>query len=121
MEKNARWNSIVARPNITMRPTQLVMTLVSTNPRMYSEIDSGEANRLRKLRDQTSSRKAVLTPCMMRVQKSQSRTPPNSVGTKFTPLPLTELRYRVMNPHRTMSIATQVTMGNTRTGLPRRR
>ena len=45
-----------------------------TSPVMYSEIDSGEENRLRKLRDQTSSRNAVLTPCMMRVQKSHSST-----------------------------------------------
>ena len=31
-------------------------------------------------------------PCMMRVQKSHSSTPPNSVGTKSMPPPLTLLR-----------------------------
>ena len=70
----------------------LVSTLVITSPVMYSEIDSGEANRFKKLRDQTSSRNAVVTPCMMRVQKSHSSTPPSSVGTKSMPLPLTVFR-----------------------------
>ena len=77
---------------MTMSPTQLVSTLVMTSPVMYSEIERGEENRFRKLRDHTSSRNAVLTPCMMRVQKSHRSTPPNSVGTKLTPLPLTVLR-----------------------------
>jgi hypothetical protein len=58
---------------------------------------------------------------MMRVQKSQSSTPPSKVGTKSIPRPLTSLRYRVMNPHSTISMATHVTIGNIRTGLPRSR
>src|ERR1700677_1159453 len=104
-----------------MSPRLEVMMLVSTSPATYSEIDSGEEKRLRKLRDQTSYRKAVPTPCMTRSQKSQRRTAPKSVGTKFTPLPLTVLRYRVMKPHRTMSMVTQTTEPNSRTGLPRSR
>jgi hypothetical protein len=56
---------------------------------------------------------------MMRVQKSHNSTPPNRVGTKSMPLPLTLLRYRVMKPHSTISMATHDTMGNRRTGLPR--
>jgi hypothetical protein len=66
--------------------------LVITSPTIYSRTDSGEEKRFKKLRDHTSSRNAVLTPCMMRSQKSQSSTAPSSVGTKLTPLPLTLLR-----------------------------
>src|SRR5580692_696505 len=109
----------VASSSITTTPMLLVATLVITSPEMYSETDRGEENRFKKLRDQTSSRKAVETPCMMRVQKSHNSTPPSSVGTKSIPPALTELRYRVMKPHSTMSMATHVTMGNRRTGLPR--
>jgi hypothetical protein len=92
MEKNCRWKMPVASSNITMTPMMLVTTLVITSPAMYSAIDRGEANRFKKLRDQTSSRNAVVMPCMMRVQKSHNNTPPSSVGTKSMPPPLTVLR-----------------------------
>jgi hypothetical protein len=65
---------------------------VSTRPVTYSEIDSGVANKLRKFRDQTSSRKAVVTPCMMRVKKSQNSTAPSRLGTKLRWLPATAFR-----------------------------
>jgi hypothetical protein len=73
-------------------PRLLVSMLVIMSPERYSAIDSGEENRFRKLRDHTSSRKAVLTPCIMRSLKSHSSTAPSSVGTKLTPLPLTVFR-----------------------------
>ncbi len=66
--------------------------LVITRPVMYSAFESGVAKRLRKLRDQTSSRNAVVTPCMMRVKKSHISTAPSSVGTKSTPDALTEFK-----------------------------
>ena len=109
----------VASSTMTTTPMLLVTTLVMTSPAMYSAIESGEANRLRKFLDHTSSRKAVETACMMRVEKSHSSTAPNSAGTKSTPPPLILLRYRVMKPHNIMSMATHVTMGASRTGLPR--
>ena len=46
---------------------------------------SGVAKKLRKLRDQTSSKKAMVTPCMTRVRKSHSSTAPSSAGTKLKP------------------------------------
>src|SRR3546814_20924104 len=67
------------------RPTMLVMTLVSTRPLMYSAIVSGDANTLRKFRDHTSSKNAVVTPCITRLKKSHSSTAPSSVGTKSMP------------------------------------
>ena len=39
----------------------------------------------RKLRDQTSSKNAVVTPCMTRTKKSQSSTAPSSDETKLNP------------------------------------
>ena len=63
----------------------------------------------------------MLTPCMTRVKKSQRRIAPRSIGTKSNPGEAIVLRYRVMNPHSTMSIATHAKIGNTRTGLPRMR
>ncbi len=104
---------------MTSRPTILVAKLEKTSPARYSEIASGVENRFRKFRDQTSSKKAVVTPCMTRVKKSQSSTAPSSAGTKLKPEDATELRYRVMNPHRMISIATQPNSGRMRAGLPR--
>lgn len=75
----------------------------------------------RKLRDHTSSKNAVVTPIITRTRKSQSSTAPSSDGTKLKPDAATELRYLVMNPHSTMSMATQANSGNTRAGLPRSR
>lgn len=92
MLKKARWNTPVACATITITPMMLVSTLVITSPEMYSAMESGEENGFCKLRDQTSSRKAVDTPCMMRAQKSHSNTPPKSVGTQSMPPLLTELR-----------------------------
>ena len=46
---------------------------------------SGVAKKLRKLRDQTSSKKAMVTPCITRVRKSHSSTAPSSAGTKLKP------------------------------------
>ncbi len=58
---------------------------VATRPVRYSEMRSGVAKMLRKLRDQTSSKKAMVTPCITRVRKSQSSTPPSSAGTMWKP------------------------------------
>jgi hypothetical protein len=69
-----------------------VATLDMTSPARYSEILSGEAKKLRKLRDHTSSRKAVVTPCITREKKSQSSTAPRSAGTKSKPGRATVLR-----------------------------
>jgi hypothetical protein len=97
----------------------LVATLESTRPARYSPIDSGLANRLRKFRDHTSSKNAIVTPCITRVKKSQSSTAPSSVGTNATADAVMVSRYRVMNPQRTMSTATQTNNGSTRDRLPR--
>ncbi len=61
-------------------PTELVAMLESTSPPRYSEIDSGVAKMFRKLRDHTSSKNAIVTPCMTRMKKSQSSTAPRSAG-----------------------------------------
>ena len=70
--------------------------LVITRPSRYCEIESGEANRLRKLRDHTSSRNTPDTPCMTRVKKSKSSTAPRSVGTKFSRAAVMPFRYLLM-------------------------
>src|ERR1700733_12980679 len=100
------------------RPTELVAMLESTSPLIYSEIESGVAKTFRKFRDQTSSKNVIVTPCITRVKKSHISTAPSSDGTKLKPDPLTLFRYLVMNPHVTMSMATQANSGNTRAGLP---
>src|SRR5659263_384790 len=76
-------------------PTELVAMLERTRPPRYSPIESGDAKRLRKFRDHTSSRNAIVTPCMTRVKKSHRRTAPRSTGTKSKPAMATVLRYRV--------------------------
>ena len=58
---------------------------------------------------------------MTRVKKSKSRTAPNSVGTKLRPEAVTLFKYLVMNPHSTMSMATQAKTGIQRAGVPRSR
>ena len=63
-----------------------------TSPARYSEIRRGVAKKLRKLRDQTSSKKAMVTPCITRVRKSHSSTAPSSAGTKLKPAWLTWFR-----------------------------
>ncbi len=45
----------------------------------------GVAKKFRKLRDQTSSKNAIVTPCITRVRKSHSNTAPRRAGTKFIP------------------------------------
>src|ERR1700679_1405745 len=107
MAREERWKTRVARATMTTRPTMLVAMEERTSPPRYSETERGDAKRLRKLRDQTSSRKAVVMPCMTRDMKSQRRTAPSMAGTKSKRAPETELRYRVMNPQRMMSMATQ--------------
>src|SRR5476649_2238176 len=102
-------------------PTMLLQTLQSTSPAIYSDTERGVANILRKLRDQTSSKKAIVTPCMTRVKKSHKRTAPRKTGTKLKPEPETLFRYFVMKPQRIMSIATQRKSGETREKLPRMR
>src|SRR3954462_13628786 len=82
-EANERPNTADASTSMTRRPTALVAMLERTRPARYSEIFSGEAKKLRKLRDHTSSRKAVVTPCVAREKKSQSSTAPRSAGTKL--------------------------------------
>jgi hypothetical protein len=76
---------------------------------------------LRKLRDHTSSKNAVVTPSMTRPKKSHSSTAPSSVETKLKPGSATVARYLVMKPHSRMSTATHMTSGNRRAGLPRMR
>ncbi len=106
---------------MTINPNRLVTTLEPTSPARYSEMSMGVEKKFRKLRDQTSSKNAVVTPCITREKKSHSNTAPNRVGTKLNPAALTELRYLVMKPHSTTSIATQANSGRMRTGLPRYR
>jgi len=106
---------------MTARPTALVIMLDTTRPPRYSLKDRGVENRLTKLRAQTSSKNAVLTPYMTRLQKSQSSTAPSRTGTKSKVAPATPFRYRAMYPHNTMSMATQMKSGTTRVRLPRSR
>ena len=77
---------------MTTRPSRLVPMPVITRPARYSEVRSGVAKKLRKLRDQTSSKKAMVTPCMTRVRKSHSSTAPSSAGTKLKPAWATAFR-----------------------------
>ncbi len=104
---------------MTIKPTEPLAMLESTKPPRYSGIESGVAKMLRKLRDHTSSKNAVVTPCITRTKKSHSNTAPSSDGTKLKPDPLTAFRYFVMKPQVIMSIATQANIGSTRAGLPR--
>ena len=71
--RTARWRAPASRsgrPGWSRSP-------VSTSPVRYSEISSGVAKTLMKLRDQTSSKNAMVTPCMTRVKKSQNSTAPS--------------------------------------------
>ena len=79
----------------------------------------GDAKMFRKLRDQTSSKNAIVTPCITRVKKSQNSTAPSRTGTKSKPGDAIVFRYFVMKPHNTMSTATQMKSGSTREMLPR--
>jgi hypothetical protein len=90
---------------------------VDKHPATYSPTVRGVEKTLRKFRVQTSSKKTRVTPCMTRMKKSQRSTAPRSIGTKFTVERV--LRYRVKNPQRTMSMATQENSGKTRDTLPR--
>ena len=75
-----------------MTPIALVEMLERIRPAIYSEMDSGVAKKFRKLRDHTSSRNAMVTPCITRMKKSHSSTAPSSAGTKLKPEELTLLR-----------------------------
>src|SRR5579864_61398 len=119
--KNDNPNTKVAKRIITTRPTELVAMLEMTKPLTYSGIESGVAKMLRKLRVQTSSKNARVTPCMTRTMKSHSKTAPSSAGTKLKPGEATEFRYLLMKPHKTISIATHTNNGMKRAGLPRSR
>ncbi len=88
------------------------------SPARYSLTRIGAANTLRKLRDQTSSKKAVVIPCITRVRKSHSSTAPSSAGTKLKLAWLTWPRNLVMKPHSSTSSITQTNSGSTRCGLP---
>ena len=112
---------MVARMSMITNPTELVAMLESTRPLRYSEMESGVAKIFRKLRDHTSSKKAIVTPCMTRIEKSQRRTAPRRTGTKLKPAEVTALRYLVMNPQSTMSTETQTKSGSTRERLLRMR
>jgi hypothetical protein len=57
--------------------------LESTSPVTYSVIDIGLAKIFKKLRDHTSSKNAIVTPCITRVKKSHSSTAPSRAGTKL--------------------------------------
>src|SRR5262245_23210148 len=102
-------------------PMRLVAMLDRTRPVTYSDIDKGVAKTFRKLCDQTSSKKAVVTPCITRVKKSQNNTAPRSTGTRSNPGVVTEFRYLVMKPQSTMSTATHAKSPNKRAGLLRSR
>ena len=99
-------------------PTELVIMLDRTRPVTYSPMVMGLPKMLRKLRDQTSSKKAIVTPCITRTKKSHRSTAPSRAGTKLKPGYATVLRYRLMKPHRTMSIAIQVNSETIRAALP---
>ena len=90
--KNDRPNTLLASTSITISPIVLVAILESTSPARYSEIESGVAKMLRKLRDQTSSKNAIVTPCITRMKKSHNSTAPSSAGTKLNPGEPTLLR-----------------------------
>jgi hypothetical protein len=70
---------------MTINPTALVAMLDSTSPLKYSVTDSGVENRFRKLRDHTSSKKTIVTPCMTRTRKSHSRIAPSNENTRSKP------------------------------------
>src|SRR5262245_23594537 len=91
-EKNDTPNAAEASTSTTASATELVAMLLATSPVTYSEIESGVANRFRKLRDQTSSRKVVVTPCITREKKSHKSTAPSSAGTKSKVAFATEFR-----------------------------
>ena len=110
---------MVANASITTSPARLVTMLVSTSPARYSEMHSGVAKKLRKLRDHTSSKNAIVTPCMTRIKKSHRRTAPSSDGTKLKREAVMLLRYLVMNPHSTISSPIHTNSGSTREMLPR--
>src|ERR1051326_7554637 len=93
--------------------------LDNPSPLTYSAIDKGEAKIFKKLRDHTFSKKAVVTSCITREKKSQSRTAPRNTGTRSNLAPITVLKYLVMNPHSTISMHTQANSGTMRAGLPR--
>ena len=116
-DKNDRWKIPDASNSITTKPMILVSMLDETSPARYSDIDSGEANILRKLRDQTSSKKAMVTPCITRVRKFHNNTAPSRLGTKSYPVEVKLLRYLVMNPHRIISTATHANKGMMRATL----
>jgi hypothetical protein len=103
---------------MTPRPTILVAILDSISPAIYSDIKSGVANILMKLRDQTSSKNAIVTPCIMRMKKSHKRTAPRRAGTKLNPDEATVLRYLVRNPQSTISTAAHTKSGKNREKLP---
>jgi len=111
----------VATKTITRTPIMLVTILERISPPTYSDIRIGVAKILRKFRDQTSSKNAIVTPCMIRMKKSHKRTAPRSTGTKLNPPDTTVLRYLVKNPQRTISTATQANSGNMREVFPFRR
>lgn len=116
---NDSLNNPTAMNSITTSPTMLVAMLVKTRLYIYSDIESGVANMFKKLRDHTSSKKAMVTPCIIRIKKSQKRTAPSSAGTKLKPGVATVLRYLVRKPQSIISTPTQANMGNTREKLPR--
>jgi hypothetical protein len=117
--KKERPKRVDARICIAANPAALVMMLDITKPARYSGIFMGDAKIFNKLRDQTSLKNAVVTPCMTRMKKSHKSTAPNRAGTKSIPEEATELRQRVMNPHRMISTDTHTESGRTRVGLPR--
>src|SRR5579863_4319923 len=90
--KKERPKIVEARSCITANPAVLVRILEITRPARYSGIFIGDAKTFNKLRDQTSSKKAMVTPCITRMKKSHRSTAPNSAGTKLIPEEATELR-----------------------------
>ena len=119
-KKSLQGTELRSNPNntITFVPAQSMLN-GDWNAFASAACNGGVAKTLRKLRDQTSSKKAVVTPYMTRLKKSQSNTAPRSAGTKLNPEALMAFRYRVMKPHSTTSMATQMKSGRMRAGLPR--
>ena len=83
--KNERPKTAVASTSITTSPPRLVTMLESTSPPRYSEMDSGVAKMFRKLRDHTSSKNAMVTPCITRDEKIPQQHRAQQRGTKLKP------------------------------------
>ena len=86
VEKERQPENRVASSSITIRPHEAAGDAGEhQTSRHIRRSSSGVAKIFRKLRDQTSSKNAVVTPCITRMKKSHSSTAPSSAGTKLKP------------------------------------